>query len=204
VQFSFLKGTGEMPREATTDDQGMARAGIRKITSGDRLQIVEARVGLSSLLGQDTSSIVRVLLSGTSVPRARLVLDVTGPEVAVESDETLWDGPLVQKRIEPVIRQRLTERGFAFVEDRGRASILVTVRARARQGSRTMGLCFVFVTADVSAVDLESGREIYRRILPEIKEGSDSFEKAAMKAYGTAASKVADELVPQVVTAVQQ
>jgi hypothetical protein len=202
VQFSFLKGSGEIPREVSTDEQGVARCGIRKITSGERIQIIEARIAPGSLLGQDTSSVVRLLLSGLGVPRSRLLLDVTGPLVAVESDESLWDRPLEQKRIDPVLRGRLTEKGFAFVEGRSNASFLVTIKARTRQGSRTMGLCFAFVTVDVSVLDLETGQEIYRRVLTDLKEGSDSFDKAAMKAFGAASSRISDELVPQLVAAV--
>jgi len=204
VQFSFLKGAGEHPREMATDDHGAVRCDIRKITSPERLQIVEGKVSVGSLLGSDTTSLVSVLLSTLAVPRSRLMLDVAGLEVAFESDETILDRPLEQKRIEPAIKARIVDQGFSFVDRKDRASVLISIKARARKGSETMGLSFAYVTVDVSVLDLESGREVFRKVLSDVKEGSDTFEKAAQKGFATAAARIGDELVPQLVARVQQ
>jgi hypothetical protein len=67
-----------------------------------------------------------------------------------------------------------------------------------------MGLSFAYVTVDISAIDLESGQEVFRKVLTDIKEGSDTFEKAAMRGYAAAATRISDELVPQLVVRVQQ
>jgi hypothetical protein len=187
-----------------TDAQGVGRCGVRRITSSERLQIVEARVDIRLLTALDTSSLASVLLSTLTAPKTRLMLDVGGMEVAFESEETVGDRPLEQKRIEPAIKDRLGNHGFTFVERRDQAAILVVIKARARKGSETMGLSFAYVTVDISAIDLESGQEVFRKVLTDIKEGSDTFEKAALRGYATAATRIGDELVPQLVARVQQ
>jgi hypothetical protein len=203
LQFSFVRGSGEMPRDVVTDAQGVGRCAIRRITSLEKLQIVEARVDVRALTVLDTSSLSNVLFSTLAAPRTRLMLDVGGMEVTFESEETVGDRPLDQKRIEPAIKDRLGNHGFTFVERRDLAAILVLIKARARRGSETMGLSFAYVTVDISAIDLESGQEVFRKVLTDIKEGSDTFEKAAMKGYTAAATRIADELVPQLVARVQ-
>lgn len=204
LQFSFVRGSGEMPRDVVTDAQGVGRCGVRKITSPERLQIVEARVDIRSLTALDSASLAGVLLSTLTAPKTRLMLDVAGMEVVFESEESVGDRPLEQKRIEPAIKDRLGTHGFTFVAKRDQAALLVAIKARARKGSETMGLSFAYVTVDISAIDLESGQEVFRKVLTDIKEGSDTFEKAALRGYATAATIIGDEMVPQLVARVQQ
>jgi len=205
VHFAFVRGAGDLLQETLSDQNGLARCEVKKITSPERIQVIEASVRLSSLLGPDSAGTLLPILLGTlAEPTSQLVLEVSGVEVYMEADETMFGEPLSQKVIEPALKSRLSDQGFSFVTARDRAVLSLNIKAQARKGSESYGLYFAFVTVDVTAIDLETGREIYRKSYADVKEGSDSYDKAARKAFSTAAARIAGEMVPQLVKAVQQ
>lgn len=204
-RFMFTRGAGEYVERVQTDNRGVARCKVQKITAPDRIQIVEANLDLQTLWGNEQlSPTVRALLASFTVPGARFVLNVSGVSVFVDSRESMFGEPLRQKRIEPVLKAELGARNFTFTEDRSRASIAVSVEAQARKGTENFGLAFAFATAAVSVLDLESGKELYKGAVSEVKEGSDTFEKAGFKCLDTVARRITAELVPQLVEKVQK
>jgi hypothetical protein len=204
-RFAFTRGAGDHVDRVRTDHQGIARCAVQKITAADRIQIVEATLDLLALAGgEQTPPVVRTVLSSFTPPGARFVLNVSGVDVCVDAEESVFGKPLEQKRIEPQVKSELAARNFSFVADRSRASLLVTIRADARKGTETFGLAFAFASATVSVLDLETGQEVYKSAINEVKEGSDSFDKAAFKAMDTLARRIVGEVVPRLVDKVQE
>jgi len=147
---------------------------------------------------------VRTILGSFALPGTRFVLNVSGVDVFVDANESMFGEPLQQKRIEPVVKSELGARNFSFVDDRTKASLLVSIRADARKGTESFGLAFAFASATVSVLDLETGKEIYKSSIADVKEGSDSFEKAASKGLNTLAQRIARDMIPQLVDKVQK
>jgi hypothetical protein len=204
-RFTFTRGSGECVDLVRTDEQGIARCEVQKITASDRIQMVEARLDLQALAGgEQTSAVVRTVLGSFTLPETRFVLSVSGVEVFLDADEAMFGKPLQEKRIEPRLKAELGARNFTLVDKRSRASLVISVKADVRKGSEGFGLAFVFASATVSVLDLESGREIFHSSIDDVKEGSDSFEKAAFKSLHTLAGRIAAELVPQLVEKVQK
>jgi len=204
-RFTFTRGSGEFVDMAKTDKEGIARCEVQKITASDRIQIIEAKLDLQALAGgENAPPVVRTVLSSFSPPGTRFVLNVSGVDVFVEADESMFGQALKQKRIEPQVKSELGAKNFSFVDDRSKASFIISIKADARKGTESYGLAFAFVSATVSVLDLETGQEIFKSSINEVKEGSDTFEKAGFKGFATLARRIAGELVPQLVEKVQK
>jgi len=204
-RFKFTRGSGDFVDRVQTDGKGVARCAVQKITASDRIQIVEAEMDLLALAGgEQTPPVVRTILGSFTLPGARFVLNVSGVDVFVDADESMFGKPLQQKQIEPVVKSELGARNFSFVDDKSRASLVISIKADVRKGTESFGLAFAFASATVSALDLETGKEIYKSSISDVKEGSDSFEKAASKGLNTLAQRIARELLPQLLDKVQK
>ncbi len=204
LRFSFIRGGGDMVNTNTTDNTGDVKCDIHKITATDKIQIVEAKIFLAGMISADSSSVIlSAVLNSLSVPSTRMVLSVTGLQVYVDADESQFGAKLDQPRIEPAIKNKLVEKGFAFTNDVGTASVVINIKADSRRGSQTMGLCVSYVDATVSVLDMRSGEEIYKNSMNNVKGISDTFEKGAFKAFDECAKSIVDGLIPKLVEKIQ-
>ncbi len=205
LKFSFIRGSGEMVNTATTDNAGDVKCDIHKITATDKIQIVEAKIFLAGMVSADSSSaVLSGVLNSLSVPSTRMLLTITGLQVYVDADESQFGSKMKQPRIEPAIKNKLVEQGFAFTNDMANASVVINIKADSRQGSETYGLCVSYVDATVSVLDMRSGEEIYKNTMSNVKGISDTYAKAAFKAFDEAAKNVVDGLIPKLVEKIQK
>lgn len=205
LKFTFIRGAGEMVDNSTTDNTGDAKCDIHKVTATDKIQIVEAKIFLAGMITADSSSVIlSAVLNSLSVPSTRMVLSVTGLEVYVDADESQFGSKLKQPRIEPAIKNKLVEKGFAFTDNMGNASVIINIKADSRRGSETMGLCVSYVDATVSVLDMRSGEEIYKNSMNNVKGISDTFEKGAFKAFDECAKNIVNGLLPKLVEKIQK
>lgn len=205
IKFSFIRGSGEMVDNASTDNTGNVKCDIHKVTATDRIQIVEAKIFLAGMIAADSGSIVLgAVLNSLSVPSTRMVLNVTGLEVYVDADESQFGTKMKQPRIEPAIKNKLVEQGFAFTNNEANASVVINIKADSRQGSETMGLCVSYVDVTVSVLDMRTGQEIYKNTMNNVKGISDTFQKGAFKAFDDAAQKIIDGLIPKLVEKIRK
>jgi hypothetical protein len=197
-RFRFTRGSGDCDTLVTTDTTGVARCRVQKITGADRLQKVEAVLDLRRLAGGErVPPVVQTVLAGIPVPATNFVLNVSSVDLFVDAHESMFGETLTQKRIEPVVKSELGARNFSFVDNRSGASLAIEITAETRRGGETFGLAFAFASATVSLRDLVTGGEIFKSSISDVKQGSDSFEKAGYKSLETLARRVAAEIIPR-------
>ncbi|HLP16595.1 MAG TPA: LPP20 family lipoprotein [Bacteroidota bacterium] len=194
LRFSFLRGAGEIIHTATTDQNGLAATRIAKMTATDKLQMLQAEIDLTLLMAGD--SVLNTIARGFSVPVAKTIVNVSGVSVFISTHETQFGREMRLPRIEPVLKGMLSNEGFSFVKQQTAASIVIDIRADSRQGSNTMGLCVAYADATISVIDMNSGDEIYKNSVSNIKGISDTYEKAGMKAFDEAAAVMKNEVIP--------
>lgn len=205
VRFAFTRGAGECVDRARTDAQGIARCPVRRITSTESIQSVTAMLDLQDLVGGDRlSPAIRALLGSLPLPRATFVLNVSGVDVFVSSEELIFGARQEQKRIEPLVKSHLESKGYVFVEEKSRATLAIRIRADVRKGQESHGLAFAYASGTVSVTDLETGRELLADSINDVKEGSDSFEKAGARSLSTLARRIANDLLPRIIEKTQQ
>jgi hypothetical protein len=205
VRFAFTRGAGDCVDRAQTNAQGIVRCPVRKITSSESIQSVEATLDLEDLAdGDRLSPTIRALLGSFPLPRATFVLNISGVDVFVRSEESIYGALQEQKRIEPLLKSGLESRGYVFVEEKSRATLAILIRADVRRGQESHGLAFAYASGTVSVTDLETGREIFADSINDVKEGSDSFEKAGARSLSTLARRIANDLVPRIIEKTQR
>lgn len=194
LRFWFIRGAGEIIHTATTDANGIASTRVAKMTATDKLQMIGAEVDLSIL--QPGDSVLSALVKGFNVPGGKTIVNVSGVSVYFKTQETQFGNPMRLPRIEPVLKGMLSDEGFSFVKQQGAASITIDIRADSRQGSNTMGLCVAYADATISVIDMNTGEEIYKNSVSNIKGISDTYDKAGMKAFDEAATVMKNEVIP--------
>ncbi|MFA6456972.1 MAG: LPP20 family lipoprotein [Bacteroidota bacterium] len=198
IRFSFIRGGGDIVSSARSDKNGIAQTQIAKVTSSEKLQLIKAEADPAAFLGESSSKLIVTLMKRFTLPFVRFTMNVVSLTIAFETEETLLGDPLKLPRIEPLLKNTLSTEGFSFVDDPSKANILISVKANGRDGGSYSGLHSVYVDANISVTDLNSGEEIYKTSYNNVKGVSVTTEKAGMKAYDEIAGDLQKKVIPVV------
>jgi len=197
ITFSFIRGSGELMKNIRTDKNGVGRCKISKISSPDKFQIVQIELDISSLLPQDSTSIIyRDIIKSLPIPNAKIILNVSGLSIFVDAHELNFGKQIDVPYIEPEVKEILSENGFIFVDEIHDADFMLKINAQSREGSKVYNMYSAFVDVTVSVIDVFSGDEINKISLSNIKGIDLDNNKAGLKAFENAAQKVSKEILP--------
>ncbi|MCK5051545.1 MAG: LPP20 family lipoprotein [Candidatus Cloacimonetes bacterium] len=200
ILFSFKRGEGDMINNVKTNMNGIATSKISKITSSEKMQILNAELDISKLINQDSTSFVyQNVLKTFPIPSTRIILNVTGLLIFIESEEINLGEELDVLHIEPKIKESFSEKGFSFTDDIAGADIYIMIKARSREGSEMFGMYSTFVDVTVSALEMSSGEEIYKNVFNNISGQGLNAEKAGLKAFENVAVKISENMVPKII-----
>jgi len=198
LHAAFKKGAGDLIETLNTGSQGICKLEISSITSGANLQIVEVTVDLSSLMAADLDPILVSLVQTIPLTTTRIILDVSNPTIYLTSHEVFNGQELKQLQIEPLLKNHFVAAGFHFVDHPEHADWQMTLRATATQGTEFSGMYTVFADVNLNVVDRQSGEEIYKNALSRVKGIDLNYTNAANKALSTAAIKLNQTVIPQI------
>ncbi len=200
ILFSFKRGEGDLISNVKTNMNGIASSKISKITSSEKMQILNAELDISKLINQDSTSFVyQNILKTFPIPSTRIILNVTGLLIFIESEEINLGKELDVLHIEPKIKESFSEKGFSFTDDMSMSDIYITIKARSREGSEMFGMYSTFVDVTVSAFEMSSGEEIYKNVFNNVSGQGLDAEKAGLKAFENAAGKISENMVPKII-----
>ncbi len=183
-KFHFTRGEGELERSSNTNQNGEARSQLSKLTGDDKLQIVMAELNLISFLPEENKNeFMQNLLGSFSGLSARFIIRASGVPVYLEYSETFLGEQKSPNYIQPVLTQLFNEESYVFTDELNDAELYIELETSAREGSETYGLYSAFVEYKITATSLISGEEVATYSVVDIKGISDSYEKAAAKAY---------------------
>jgi hypothetical protein len=204
INFIFVKGNGHIRNPAITDTTGTAYCQIVNVTSPEKTQIIEAQPDFTAITRDTSALLSQSLIKKLSLPQVSCILDVSGPSVYIKSEESLSNNKLVDKLIEPQLKQGLAVYGYCFTDDSSKADLSIELKAEARNGSQIMNskLFSAFCDVGISITDMTSHREIYKDGVDGIKEISSSFEKAGIKALQSAGKSIIKKL-PAIIDKIQ-
>ncbi len=203
IQFSFIRGKGDIVRSGMTDDRGVVTCHIAKIQANDRQQIVRANMQLSNWLGED-SSIIGALLKTLDGPRANVIIEVATVVASINSEEFNLGKALEFSYLEPVLKNAMAEQGFSFTDDPSQADLLVEITARTRKGAEVFGQFTAFLDLNISVLDMQSGEEIIKDSFQRIKGIDLSYENAGLKAYAHGGKKLVKDVLPGLLQVVRR
>lgn len=200
ILFSFKRGEGDLIKNVKTNMNGIASSKISKITSSEKMQILYAELDISKLINQDSTSFVyQNILKTFPIASAKIIINVTGLLIFIESEEINLGKELDVLHIEPKIKESFSEKGFSFTDDMSKADIYITIKARSREGSEMFGMYSTFVDCTISALEMSSGEEIYKNVLNNVSGQGLNAEKAGLKAFENAAGKISENMVPIII-----
>jgi len=86
----------------------------------------------------------------------------------------------------------------------GEADLVIQITAESRKGNVFSDLYVAYVDLELSAIDLTSGDEVYSNALSNVKGIQRNYEKAGLKALENAYARMAENLLPELITNVQR
>ena len=204
VQFSFIKGDGELVKTRKTDSRGVVNGQIIEISPNQKIQMIRASLDLTNYFSEDSASEYLLnTLRNINVPSSKFIVNVIGPKVYLESNEYNLGSLLDVKVLEPKIKSYLTQKGYSFTDDITEADAMITINAESRQGSEMYGQYVAFVDASISVTDMETGEEIYKNALQNKKGIQLSFKKAGLKAYQEVSKDIEGQIVSEILEAMK-
>lgn len=191
VRFE-LAHNGQLLCEGITNKSGLAHCYPDAFRSSPPVQYVLASIDLASFTGLDPTSAFYAQLERIQQPgAARITLHVEPLRIFVKSLEKDHHNRNMSVRyIEPALKASLAGAGFTFVDNNQSAELMISVDAKARHGSAVQGIYFAYVDANVSIIDLSSGREIYQSGVSSVKGAGADYRRAVVKAYEEAAEEI--------------
>ncbi len=204
VKYSFIRGSGDILPSSRTDKNGIASTQIAKVIATDKLQLIKAEADPIALLGHSTSPVLEMLVKGLTLPSTRFTMNVVSLSIVFETEELLLGNKLVIPRIEPMLKNTLSTQGFSFVDDPAKANIMITVKSNGREGGEYSGLYTVYVDANISVVDLNSGEEVYKTSFNNVKGVSINYNKAGMKAYDEIGESLQKKVIPKILEQIKK
>lgn len=204
VEFAFTRGSGDLIGLVRSDRTGSAETVISKITASDSRQVLRARLNLSAFLHADASPIVEKIVNRLPLNDCTQIFQVRGLTAYVKSREVHFGQPLQVLKLEPALKNILTQKGFTCLDRPGSADLLIDLQAESRRGAEMYGMYSSFVELTISVVDARTGEEIYKNILHDIKGLDLNYDKAGLKAFENGAEQVQTELVPKLMQFIQK
>ncbi len=204
VHYSFIRGSGDIVPSSRSDKNGIASTQIAKVVAADKLQLVKAEADPSALLGENNSPVIAALVKSFTLPMVRFTMNVVSLTIAFETEEMLFGHALKLPRIEPMLKNTFSSQGFSFVDDPSKANILISIKANGRDGGEYSGMYSVYVDANISVTDLNSGEEVYKTSFNNVKGVSINSDKAGMKAYDEIAADLQKKVIPKILEQIKK
>ncbi|MEN9443990.1 MAG: hypothetical protein RIS47_880, partial [Bacteroidota bacterium] len=201
VRFKYLTDGSEIAT-IWSDAKGSAQCILAGIKPSTNVTVLVAELDVAAFLGLDKhSNFAKKMTETRSIPQTKIFATIEGPSAFFLVREADTDNRSMQiPFIEPKLKESLSNQGYTFANDASQAEIMITVNAKSRRGNEMSGLYFVFVDANVSVMDLVTGKEIYKNAYTDIKGGSANWDRANAKAYEQAAERITKEIVETVLS----
>jgi hypothetical protein len=198
VSFSFVKGKGELEENAHSDSNGKVSCQVLLISGTEKEQIIKAELNLSNFLKlNDNSELSNILLSLFTPPSIMVFISVKSPLITIESHELILGNESQTTYIEPIVKKYLSNKGFIFVTDSSSVDYILTIQSDSRKGTETFGLFTSFIDFSFSVKKKDTGEEIYKTKISNLKGVGNDYEKASLNAYQDLSKKI-EEIIQEV------
>jgi hypothetical protein len=198
IKFSFIKGSGELGLNSKTDSSGKIFCRIDKITSPDKIQIVKAEIDIMNLYPKyNQSPVIVAVVESFKFPITKVIINVEGITVFIQYTEKNFGRKLDSPTIEPILKEKLSDYGFSFVNDISEADIIIELEADTRKGSKYEGMFPAYADVSISVIDMRSGEEIFKDKIFNVKGFHSNYMNAGLKALQKSAKRISIEILPK-------
>lgn len=156
LEFSFVKGSGQLISKVLSNSAGIASCPVSRITSADQTQIIQVKVNMAELLKGKKAPIKYL-----TVPETRFILRISSLSAYIESTEENMGEKLKVLLLQPKLKKALSAKGFSFTGDVSEADYMIKIEARTREALGMLGTSMVKADISISVTSLRSGEEVY-------------------------------------------
>lgn len=199
LSVNFIKGKGTITGRVKTDEYGSATALLSGLQSNQKLQIIESRIDLGTLLPPDSTSAAIKGLSKFSVPAENIILNVKGAKFLIDTYEYNHMNRSRRENLLPVIAEHLTQQGFEITKSLEESDLKIDFYADLKQGGSNDFFKSVKLSIRLIVTDIESGEEVYTRDVKDIKGSWDTWENAGKRAIAHATDLLKTDILPEMI-----
>jgi hypothetical protein len=204
LKAGFEKGAGDVYPDYKTGEDGQSKILITKISSRDLEQTVAVRLNLLAFAGDNASDIYALVAQKLVVPKVNVLLNVQRPLVYISSVEKSLGVDKANQQLTNRIKNYLTNSGFEFTDERGKAELLLDVNSNSEKGAVSGSIYITYVTAVIRVAAAKDNKEIYATTLDRVKGYSLDFERSSQEAYNKSLESLEKEKLPELLNAILQ
>jgi len=204
LTFDFITGDGILNNNVNTDEFGYASSQLTRVTSKQKLQIIEAALDLSSILKQDDEDyeLKTMFLTPDLAPKCSIILNVERLKAYMLFSEKIFGEDSKRSILKNAIKKELSENYFSFTEDKDSANVILDVKTNVTKGEikegRNYKVHIVYLDCFFSLTDVKSGFEIFNDAIYEVKGMKPvSYNYAVKEAYEQAVEEIHNTIVPK-------
>jgi hypothetical protein len=201
---SFEKGSGDVFPEYKTNELGVAKILITKITSKEFEQTVAVRLNVDAISGTSTSPVYSLISKLLQTPKAQVVLKVQRPVVFLTAEEKSLGETKSTYQLSNKLKNLLANAGFEFTNDRSAADLWFDVKANAEEGSISGSIYITYLTSVIKVTAVHEAKEIYATTLDRIKGYGLDYQRSSVDAYNKALETLEKERMTELLNTILQ
>ncbi len=183
LSASFEKGAGDVFPDYKTDDHGIAKILINKITSRELEQTVAVKVNLDAISGTSGSPVFSLISKRLLVPTSQIVLKVKRPIVYMTTDEKSLGMSKNNPQVSNKLKNLLANSGFEFTNNKKEADLWFDVQCDSEKGSVSGSIYITYLTGTIKVTAINESKEIYATAFDRIKGYGLDYDKSSQDAY---------------------
>jgi len=201
---SFEKGSGDVFPDYKTDDNGMVKILLTKISSRDLEQSVAVKVNLLKFAGDTPSDIYSLVAQKIVAPKGLVVMSVQRPLVFLSSSEKNLGVDKANQQVANKIKNYLATAGFEFTGDKNKAELTLDVNSNSEKGAVSGSIFITYATSVIRVSSVRDNKEIYTTTLDRIKGFSLDYERSSQDAYNKLIDSLNSQTLPEMLNAILQ
>lgn len=201
---TFEKGAGDVFPDYKTDDNGMVKILLTKISSRDLEQTVAVKVNLLKFAGDTPSAIYSLVSQKITVPKGLVVMNVQRPLVYLTSIEKNLGADKANQQVANKIKNYLATAGFEFTSDRKKAELALDVNSNSEKGAVSGSIFITYATSVIRVSSVKDDKEIYATTLDRVKGFSLDYERSSQDAYNKLLESLDSQTLPEMLNAILQ
>ena len=166
---SFEKGSGDVFPDYKTDEMGIAKVLLTKISSRDLEQTLAVKVNVLKFAGDNPSDIYSLVAQKIVVPKGVVVMKVSRPLVYVTAIEKSLGVDKSTQMVANRIKNYLANNGFEFTENKSAAELALDVNSNSEKGVVTGSIYITYATSIIRVSSVKDNKEIYATTLDRVK-----------------------------------
>ncbi len=201
---SFEKGAGDVFPDYKTDDRGLVKILLTKISARDLEQSVAVKVNLMKFAGDNPSDIYTLVAQKIVPPKAIVVMNVLRPLVYLSSSEKHFGLDKPNQQVANKIKNYLDRAGFEFTDDKSKAELTLDVNSNSEKGAVSGSIFITYATSVIRVSSVKDNKEIYATTLDRIKGFSLDYERSSQDAYNKLLENLDSQTMPDLLNAILQ